>query len=78
MLPILGSRCQCFAEFTGSRARNKRSARQLRECIFAPARRVLAHETLPAAFAACEVVPSTLKKSIGDVASLMAALAQQK
>jgi hypothetical protein len=51
---------------------------QLRECIFAPARRVWAQETLPAAFAACEVVPSTLGKSIGDVASLMAALAQQK
>lgn len=46
----------------------------LGERILAPARRVLAQETLPAAFAACEVAPSTLGKSIGDVAALMAGI----
>jgi glucokinase len=46
----------------------------LGERVLAPARRVLAAEALPQAVAACEVVPSALGKSIGDVAALMAAL----
>jgi glucokinase len=46
----------------------------LGERIFAPARRVIAAETLPEAAAACELLPSVLGKQIGDVAALMAAL----
>jgi glucokinase len=44
--------------------------------IFASAREVIAAETLPQAAAACELLPSALGKSIGDVAALMAALTE--
>jgi len=47
----------------------------LGERIFGPARRVIAAETLPEAAGACELLPSVLGKQIGDVAALMAALA---
>jgi len=47
----------------------------LGERIFAPARKVIATEALPQAAAACELLPSALGKHIGDVAALMAALA---
>lgn len=47
----------------------------LGERILTPARKVIAEETLPQAAAACELVPSALGKKIGDVAALMAALA---
>ncbi|MGA2535623.1 MAG: ROK family protein [Terracidiphilus sp.] len=46
----------------------------LGERIFAPARRVIETEALPQAASACELLPSSLGKHIGDVASLMAAL----
>jgi glucokinase len=47
----------------------------LGERIFGPARKVIAQEALPQAAAACELVPSVLGKEIGDVAALMAAIA---
>ena len=47
----------------------------LGERILAPARRVIAREALPQAVAACELMPSVLGSEIGDIASLMAALA---
>jgi glucokinase len=46
----------------------------LGERIFAPARKVIAAEALPQAAAACELLPCSLGKHIGDVAALMAAL----
>jgi glucokinase len=46
----------------------------LGERIFTPARTVIAAEALPQAAAACELLPATLGKQIGDVAALMAAL----
>jgi glucokinase len=46
----------------------------LGERILAPARKVIAQEALPQAAAACELIPSVLGNSIGDIASLMAAL----
>lgn len=46
----------------------------LGERVLAPLRRVVAAEALPQAAAACEIVPSVLGLSIGDVAALMAAL----
>ena len=42
--------------------------------ILNPARKVLEQEALPQAVAACELLPSVLGSSIGDVAALMAAL----
>jgi glucokinase len=42
--------------------------------ILGPARQVVAEEALPAAAAACEIVPSALGLGIGDVASVMAAV----
>ncbi len=47
----------------------------LGERVLAPARQALAEEALPQAAAACEIVPARLGKQIGDVASLMAAIA---
>jgi glucokinase len=47
----------------------------LGERVLGPARKVIATEALPQAAAACELVPSVLGRRIGDVASLMAALA---
>jgi hypothetical protein len=44
--------------------------------IFAPARKVIAAEPLPQAAAACELLPSVLGKHIGNIAALMAALAE--
>jgi glucokinase len=46
----------------------------LGERVFAPARKVIATEALPQAAAACELLPCSLGRRIGDVASLMAAL----
>ncbi len=46
----------------------------LGERIFAPARKVIEEEALPQAAAACELIPSVLGSSIGDIAALMAAL----
>ena len=46
----------------------------LGERIFAPARKVIEKEALPQAAAACELIPSVLGKTIGDIAALMAAL----
>ena len=48
----------------------------LGERIFAPARKVIAAEALPQAAAVCELLPAALGKDIGDVAALMAALAE--
>jgi glucokinase len=48
----------------------------LQERILAPARQVVEEEALPQARAACEIIPSVLGNSIGDVAALMAALTQ--
>ena len=48
----------------------------LGERVLGPARRALAAEALPQAVAACEVIPAKLDAQIGDVAALMAALAQ--
>jgi glucokinase len=48
----------------------------LKERILAPAREVIAQEALPHARLACEILPSVLGSRIGDVAALMAALAQ--
>jgi glucokinase len=42
--------------------------------VLAPARRVVREEALPQAAAACEIVPSTLGKKIGDLAALMGVL----
>ncbi len=47
----------------------------LGERIFGPARRVIAEEALPQAAAACQLLPAALGAQIGDVAALMAALA---
>jgi glucokinase len=44
--------------------------------ILAPARNVIAEEALPQAAAACELMPAVLGRRIGDVAALMAALAE--
>jgi glucokinase len=49
----------------------------LGERLLAPARQVVAAEALPQAAAACEILPSVLGPGIGDVASLMAALAHR-
>jgi glucokinase len=46
----------------------------LGERILAPARRVVAEESLPSAVAACEILPAALGERIGDVAALMAAI----
>jgi glucokinase len=46
----------------------------LGERLLAPARRVVAAEALPAAVAACEILPSAFGAGIGDVAALMAAI----
>ena len=46
----------------------------LGERILGPARKVISEEALPQAVAACELLPSELGNSIGDVASLMAAI----
>jgi glucokinase len=48
----------------------------LQERILAPARQVVEEEALPQPRAACEIIPSVLGSSIGDVAALMAALIQ--
>ena len=48
----------------------------LGERILGPARKVIAKEALPQAAAACELVPSALGSSIGDVAALMAAITE--
>jgi glucokinase len=48
----------------------------LGERILGPARKVIAKETLPQAAAACELMPSVLGNSIGDIAALMAALTE--
>jgi glucokinase len=48
----------------------------LGERIIAPARKVIEDEVLPQAAAACELIPSVLGNSIGDVASLMAAITE--
>ena len=48
----------------------------LGERILAPARKVIAEEALPQAAAACELIPSALGSSIGDIAALMAALTE--
>lgn len=47
----------------------------LGERLLAPARQALAEEALPQAASACEIVPAKLGNRIGDVAALMAALA---
>jgi glucokinase len=47
----------------------------LGERVLGPARAVIAEEALPQAAAACALVPSVLGRRIGDVASLMAVLA---
>ena len=44
--------------------------------ILGPARKVIAEEALPQAAAACELVPSALGSSIGDIAALMAAITE--
>ncbi|HZU21559.1 MAG TPA: ROK family protein [Terriglobales bacterium] len=49
----------------------------LGERVLSPAREVVQAEALPQAAAACRIVPSALGSSIGDVASLMAAIAQK-
>jgi glucokinase len=46
----------------------------LGERLSEPARQTLRAEALPKALAACRIIPATLGKSIGDVASLMAVL----
>jgi glucokinase len=46
----------------------------LGERILGTARKVIAEEALPQAAAACQLLPSVLGTSIGDVASLMAAI----
>ena len=46
----------------------------LGERILGPARKIIQQEALPQAAAACELLPSALGSSIGDIASLMAAL----
>lgn len=48
----------------------------LGERILGPARQIVAQEALPQASAACQIVPATLGTAVGDVAALMAALAQ--
>jgi glucokinase len=49
----------------------------LGERVLGPARQVVAREALPAAAAACEIVPAQLGMRIGDVAALMAALSDE-
>ena len=46
----------------------------LGERVLGPARKVIAAEALPQAAAACKLVPAALGASLGDVASLMAAI----
>jgi glucokinase len=46
----------------------------LGERLLAPARRALAEYALPVSAAACEMVPSRLGDSLGDIAALMAAI----
>jgi glucokinase len=46
----------------------------LGERLLGPARQTLRVEALPRALASCRIVPATLGKQIGDVASLMAGL----
>jgi glucokinase len=48
----------------------------LGERILTSARKVIADEALPQAVAACELIPSVLGSSIGDIAALMAALTE--
>jgi glucokinase len=50
----------------------------LGERVLGPAREVVAAEALPQAAAACEIVPAALGTRIGDVASLMAALNDER
>jgi glucokinase len=50
----------------------------LGERVLAPAREVVRAEALPQATAACEIVPSALGTSIGDVAALMAAITHER
>jgi len=47
---------------------------RLGELLLAPAREEMAREALPAAVAACRVVPAALGEHLGDVASLCAAI----
>jgi glucokinase len=47
---------------------------RLGDLLLEPARRALAEEALPAAVAACQVVPAILGEQIGDVAALCAAI----
>jgi glucokinase len=46
----------------------------LGESLLRSARETVAAEALPATVAACEIVPAGLGRSVGDVASLMAAI----
>jgi glucokinase len=48
---------------------------RLGELVLAPAREEAEREALPDAFAACRIVPAALGESLGDVASLCAAIA---
>lgn len=48
----------------------------LGERVLGPARKVVAEEALPQAAAACDLMPCSLGKDIGDVAALMAALTE--
>jgi glucokinase len=48
----------------------------LGERILATARKVIEEEALPQAAAACELIPSVLGNSIGDIAALMAAITE--
>ncbi len=48
----------------------------LGERILGPARKVIAEEALPQAAAVCELLPSALGSSIGDIAALMAAITE--
>jgi glucokinase len=47
---------------------------RLGELLFAPARKVIAEEALPAAAAVCRIVPAALGERIGDFAALCVAL----
>lgn len=49
-------------------------AMRLKDLLLEPARKVLAREALPAAVAACEIVPAALGERIGDVAALCIAM----
>lgn len=50
----------------------------LGDLILRPVREVCKKESLPQAFAACQIVPAKLGKKIGDVASLMAVISAKK